>query len=356
MYLVKFLDNDVFQEELKGPEFKKRCLYKDVNLLVAEQGERRSISQTFWEDCERFVFILRPTFFALKVSDMNTPQLGHIYPMIQEAVLHMKTWDPEMYDCSYKVRLEINEEGGPAICSRKVFFRDSPVLEASYCVNPFYLDDPCDFYLRSRLKDAVKFIYGDTLYSGDVLKELSLYKSRSTRELQSPECLDDAKQLPALGWWKVWGYQFPHLQVVAKRLSAIHQGNGPAERDWSGRDFTKPKRRNRLSAIKHDKAHNVRVWLNVKAEKLAAVCQPRYGAVDFTKRERSGIAKLFPGPAKNDFVWHSNLQATAAKEFNDEFDYESECESDSSDDKHDVNVESEESESASDNESDWEEN
>ena len=105
----------------------------------------------------------------------------------------------------------------------KFFFRDSPVLEASYCVNPFYLDDPCDFYLRSRLKDAVKFIYGDTLYSGDVLKELSLYKSRSTRELQSPECLDDAKQLPALGWWKVWGYQFPHLQVVAKRLSAIHQ-------------------------------------------------------------------------------------------------------------------------------------
>ena len=154
IYLVKFLENDVFQEELKGPEFKKRCLYKDVN---------------------------------------------------------------------------------------------------------FYLDDPCDFYLRSRLKDAVKFIYGDTLYSGDVLKELSLYKSRSTRELQSPECLDDAKQLPALGWWKVWGYQFPHLQVVAKRLSAIHQGNGPAERDWSGRDFTKPKRRNRLSAIKHDKAHNVRV-------------------------------------------------------------------------------------------------
>jgi len=94
----------------------------------------------------------------------------------------------------------------------------------------------------------------------------------------------------------------------------------------------------------------------LKAEKLAAVCQPRYGAVDFTKRERSGIAKLFPGLAKNDFVWHSNLQATAAKEFNDEFDRESECESDSSDDKHDVNVESEESESASDNESDWEEN
>ena len=102
--------------------------------------------------------------------------------------------------------------------------------------------------------------------TGDVLKEFSLYKSKQAPELRDSDCLGDIDSLTAAGWWKLWGYPFPNLQVLAVRLSSTHQGNGPSERDWSGRSVSKSKLRNKMGGSKHDKVHNVRQWLKEKVQ------------------------------------------------------------------------------------------
>ena len=103
-----------------------------MSRLLVETGDMRAISQTYWADCERFIFIMRPTFHALKMSDSNKPSLGFLYPMISSAATHMRTYDPDLYNISYKVRWELNNAGEPAVQS-KVSLRESPVLEAAFC-------------------------------------------------------------------------------------------------------------------------------------------------------------------------------------------------------------------------------
>ena len=100
--LQEFTSSPIFEEESKVSS--KRALYKDVRrLLVAQEGIYRHISTRFWADCDRFIFLMRPSFRALKVSDMNTPQLGHLYPLISKAARHIKTYDSDMHDASYKI-------------------------------------------------------------------------------------------------------------------------------------------------------------------------------------------------------------------------------------------------------------
>ena len=87
---------------------------------------------------------MRPTFHALKVSDKSTPQLGRLYPFIKKAVSHMQIYDQEMYDRSYKVRWQVSNDGTPVVASTEAHFRETPVLEAAYCVDPFFLDSQCN--------------------------------------------------------------------------------------------------------------------------------------------------------------------------------------------------------------------
>ena len=152
--------------------------------------------------------------------------------------------------------------------SKKVSFRESPVLEAAFCLNPYYLSDSCNLLLRNKLKEYVKLAFGDDLYTGDVLSQFSRYKSRGVPELNDECCLLDAKKLPALGWWKNWGYPFPELQQVACRVCGLGQGNGPSERDWSNRTVTKTKIRNKMGGPTHDNLHNVREFLKDQVTKL----------------------------------------------------------------------------------------
>ena len=131
----------------------KRALYKDVRrLLVAQEGIYRHISTRFWADCERFIFLMRPTFRALKVSDMNTPQLGHLYPLISKAARHMKIYDSDMHDASYKIRWELDEDGCPVINSNKVHFRETPLLEAAYLVHPKYINELFSHLLTEKIE------------------------------------------------------------------------------------------------------------------------------------------------------------------------------------------------------------
>ena len=155
--LVAFVQEDVLFEEMRSPD--KRALYKDVKFLVHEYSERRKIAQTYWADCERFIFITRPTFHALKVSDMNTPQLGKLYVLIKNAASHMKRFDQECYDISYKVRWELDGAGTPVVSTKKVHFRETPVLEAAYCVHPKYMPNSVNLTERNKLKPVVCFAY-----------------------------------------------------------------------------------------------------------------------------------------------------------------------------------------------------
>ena len=142
--------------------------------------------------------------------------------------------------------------------TKKVHFRETPVLEAAYCVHPKYMLDSVNLTERNKLKQSVSLIFPD-MYTGDVMREFSEYKALSTPEQHDSDCICDAQNLPALGWWRNWGYTFPNLQILAARLSSMHQGNGPAERDWSDKDAIKTKRRNRLGPEKMNKQQNVRV-------------------------------------------------------------------------------------------------
>ena len=114
--------------------------------------------------------------------------------------------------------------------SKKVSFRESPVLEAAFCLNPYYLSDSCNLLLRNKLKEYVKLAFGDDLYTGDVLSQFSRYKSRGVPELNDECCLLDAKKLPALGWWENWGVSFPG--VTASSISCLWSGT----RQWAFRE------------------------------------------------------------------------------------------------------------------------
>ena len=126
---MEFTKDPIFEEESKVSA--KRALYKDVHRLLVEVPGYDTYSQQFWSDANRFIFKMRPTFLALKVSDMNTPQLGHLYPMISRAASHMNRYDSEMYEGSYKVQWEVDECGKPAVRTAKVSLRDTPLLEAA---------------------------------------------------------------------------------------------------------------------------------------------------------------------------------------------------------------------------------
>ena len=79
---MSFTSHEVFVEESR--DSKKRALYKDVSRLLIETGDMRAISQTYWADCERFIFIMRPTFHDLKMSDSNKPSLGFCIPRLHQ--------------------------------------------------------------------------------------------------------------------------------------------------------------------------------------------------------------------------------------------------------------------------------
>jgi hypothetical protein len=123
----------------------------------------------------------------------------------------------------------------------------------------------------------------------------------------------------------VWGYPFPQLQVVAIKLLSIHQANGPSERDWSGRGITKSKLRNKMSGPKHDKVHNVRQWLQTKADKVARAFGNRYGPPEFDLHAICKLAPEFPGPPVA-YSWESSMSAEREKDFEREFAEESDDE------------------------------
>jgi hypothetical protein len=238
-----------------------------------------------------------------------------MYPLISKAATHMQTYAEDLYKVSYRIRWEVDSEG-MLVCSssRKVSFRESPILEASYCVHPFYLDEICNLLLRKKLIEAITLLFHGTIYSGDVMKEFSLFKAKSKQELKDPGCLEYARNLTGLEWWTVWGYCLPLLSKVACRLLSMHQGNGPAERDWSSRGMIKSKLRNRLSGNKHDKAHHVRQWLKEKVQKLKPQTGCRYGKPDLSGQESSsdGVGSKFPG-APEDFFWRTCVGEADAK-------------------------------------------
>ena len=134
---MEFTKDPIFEEESKVSA--KRALYKDVHRLLVEVPGYDTYSQQFWSDANRFI---------LKVSDMNTPQLGHLYPMISRAASPMNRYDSEMYERSYKVRWEVDEFGKPVVRTTKVSLRDTPLLETAYCVHLKYLNDQFNLVLK----------------------------------------------------------------------------------------------------------------------------------------------------------------------------------------------------------------
>ena len=93
-------------------------------------------------------------------------------------------------------------------------------------------------------------------------------------------------------WWAAHGGEFPELQKVAVRVSAMISGAGACERSWSAYDFVHSKKRNRLDPARAGDL--VYVFTNKRLHKKAQKLEPfpdwNYGAEETEEEQEVVLA------------------------------------------------------------------
>ena len=98
---------------------------------------------------------------------------------------------------------------------------------------------------------------------GVMAAQLTRFQAKGAHlpHMSSPAAWTALHERCALEWWRTWGQEVPELQRLAKKITPLMIGSGPAERTWKDVDNILTKKRNALSMKTCLDLVFVRTWL-----------------------------------------------------------------------------------------------
>ena len=138
---------------------------------------------------------------------------------------------------------------------------------AAFALEPEFQDKKFNAEVMRGLREVCKVVLGDT----DAAKLAMLRHAAFVgKEGDFGDLMVRAMRdgMPAHQWWVMHGGEYPELQKVAIRVTAMVSSAGACERVWSAFDFVHSKKRNRLDP---DRAQDlVYVITNKRLQRRAA--------------------------------------------------------------------------------------
>ena len=138
---------------------------------------------------------------------------------------------------------------------------------AAFALEPEFQDKKFNAEVMRGLREVCKVVLGDTNAAKLAMLGHAAFVGK---EGDFGDPMDRAMRdgMPAHQWWVMHGGEYPELQKVAIRVTAMVSSAGACERIWSAFDFVHSKKRNRLDT---DRAQDlVYVFTNKRLQRRAA--------------------------------------------------------------------------------------
>lgn len=142
----------------------------------------------------------------------------------------------------------------------------SPLHCAGFALDPEFQEYQFSQEVMRGLRQACLIVLGDADAAKAAVLGHAAYVAKEG-DFGDPMVRALAEDMPAYQWWVMNGSDYPELQKVAVRVSAMVSGAGACERNWSAYDFVHSKKRNRLAPERAEDL--VYVFTNMRLAKKA---------------------------------------------------------------------------------------